>query len=86
MVNVAFDLGDQTKEKLECSSNLGSIQYDSLLIMGMGGSGIAGDVLSLLSEEASAKNIIVRKTYTIPEKLIEINPFCIFISYSGNTE
>lgn len=86
MVNVAFELGNQTKEKLEYSSNLGSIRYDSLLIMGMGGSGIAADVLSLLSEEVSSKNIIVRKTYTIPEKLIELNPFCLFISYSGNTE
>jgi len=86
MVNIAFQLGDQTKEELEYSENIDSINYDSLLIMGMGGSGVAGDVLSLLSNETSSKNIIVRKSYSIPKKIIERKPFCLFISYSGNTE
>ncbi len=86
MVNVAFQLGDQVNEDLEFSTNITSISYDSLLIMGMGGSGVSGDVLSLLSNEVSSKNIIVRKTYSIPEKILEKRPFCLFISYSGNTE
>ena len=86
MVNVAFELGNQTKEKLEYSKNIDSIKYDSLLVMGMGGSGVAGDVLSLLSNEISIKNITVRKSYSVPKKLIEQKPFCLFISYSGNTE
>ena len=86
MVNVAFELGNQTKEELECSNNIDSIQYDSLLVMGMGGSGVSGDVLSLLSNQVSSKNIIVRKSYSVPKNLIESNPFCLFISYSGNTE
>jgi len=86
MVNVAFQLGNQTKEELECSKNIDSIQYDSLLVMGMGGSGVSGDVLSLLSKEVSSKNVTVRKSYSIPKNLIEINTFCLFISYSGNTE
>ena len=86
MVNVAFELGNQVKEDLEYSPNIDSIEYDSLLVMGMGGSGVSGDVLSLLSGEVSAKNIIVRKTYSIPKKLLELKPFCLFISYSGNTE
>ena len=86
MVNVAFQLGDQVNEDLEFSTNITSISYDSLLIMGMGGSGVSGDVLSLLSNEVSSKNVIVRKTYSIPEKILEKRPFCLFISYSGNTE
>tara|TARA_B100001250_G_scaffold349126_1_gene320149 strand:+ start:1336 stop:2331 length:996 start_codon:yes stop_codon:yes gene_type:complete len=86
MVNVAFQLGNQSKEELEYSKNIDSIQYDSLLVMGMGGSGVSGDVLSLLSKEVSLKNVTVRKSYSIPKKLIEINTFCLFISYSGNTE
>ncbi len=86
MVNVAFELGNQVKEDLEYSPNIDSIEYDSLLVMGMGGSGVSGDVLSLLSGEVSSKNIIVRKTYSIPKKLLELKPFCLFISYSGNTE
>ena len=61
MVNVAFELGNQVQEELEFSENIDSIQYDSLLIMGMGGSGVSGDVLSLLSNEVSSKKITVRK-------------------------
>jgi len=86
MVNVAFELGNQVKEELEFSENIDSIQYDSLLIMGMGGSGVSGDVLSLLSNEVSLKKITVRKSYSIPKKIMEVKPFCLFISYSGNTE
>ncbi len=86
MVNVAFELGNQVNEDLEYSKYLDSISYDSLLIMGMGGSGVAGDVLRLLSDETTSKDVIVRKTYSIPEKLILKKPFCLFISYSGNTE
>ncbi len=86
MVNVAFELGNQTKGELEYSKNIESIKYDSLLVMGMGGSGVAGDVLSLLSNEVSIKNITIRKSYSIPKKVSERKPFCLFISYSGNTE
>tara|TARA_X000000368_G_scaffold35036_1_gene25648 strand:+ start:4735 stop:5730 length:996 start_codon:yes stop_codon:yes gene_type:complete len=86
MVNIAFELGNQTKEEIQYSKNIDSIMYDSLLVMGMGGSGVAGDVFSLLSNEISSKNIIVRKSYSIPKKIIEIKPYCLFISYSGNTE
>ena len=86
MVNVAFELGNQVNEELEYSKNLDSINYDCLLIMGMGGSGVAGDVYNLLSNETTSKNVIVRKTYSIPQKLISKKPFCLFISYSGNTE
>ena len=86
MVNVAFELGNQVQEELEFSKNIDSIQYDSLLIMGMGGSGVSGDVLSLLSNEVSSKKITVRKSYSIPKKIMEVKPFCLFISYSGNTE
>ena len=86
MVNVAFELGNQVQEELDFSENIDSIQYDSLLIMGMGGSGVSGDVLSLLSNEVSSKKITVRKSYSIPKKIMEVKPFCLFISYSGNTE
>ena len=86
MVNVAFELGNQAQGELEFSENIDSVQYDSLLIMGMGGSGVSGDVLSLISNEVSSKKITVRKTYSIPKKIMEVKPFCLFISYSGNTE
>jgi glucose/mannose-6-phosphate isomerase len=54
--------------------------------MGMGGSGVSGDVLKLLSNLASSTEINVVKNYSIPTHLISKKPFCLFISYSGNTE
>ena len=86
MLNVAFDLKNQIISKLEFSSNLDNFPHDNLLIMGMGGSGVAGDVMKVLSNEISDKNIIVRKDYSIPKQIINLRPFCLFISYSGNTE
>ena len=54
--------------------------------MGLGGSGVAGDVMKLLSNEISDKNIFVQKDYSIPKQVKKFKPLCLFISYSGNTE
>ena len=79
-------LWNQLKGSLDISGKINGIKYDTLLIMGMGGSGIAGDVLKLISNSVSKKDIFVRKTYSIPEQILSRKPFCLFISYSGNTE
>ena len=86
MLNVAFDLKNQIISDLEYSSNLEKISYENLLIMGMGGSGVAGDVMKILSNEISDKNIFVQKDYSIPKQVKKFKPLCLFISYSGNTE
>tara|TARA_B100001057_G_scaffold240226_1_gene240630 strand:+ start:1336 stop:2331 length:996 start_codon:yes stop_codon:yes gene_type:complete len=86
MLNVAFDLKNQIKSKLEFSRHFENLSHDNILIMGMGGSGVAGDVMKILSNEISDKNIIVRKDYSIPKQIINLRPLCLFISYSGNTE
>ena len=86
MLNVAFDLKNQIISDLEYSSNLEKISYENLLIMGMGGSGVAGDVMKLLSNEISDKNIFLQKDYSIPNQVKKFKPLCLFISYSGNTE
>ena len=86
MLNIAFDLKNQILSDLESSSNLEKISYENLLIMGMGGSGVAGDVMKVLSNEISDKNIIVHKDYSIPKQVLKFRPLCLFISYSGNTE
>ena len=79
-------LWNQLKGSLDISEKINTIKYDTLLVMGMGGSGIAGDVLKLISNSVSKKEILVRKTYSIPEQILSRKPFCLFISYSGNTE
>ena len=86
MLNIAFDLKNQIISDLESSSNLEKISYENLLIMGMGGSGVAGDVMKVLSNEITDKNVIVHKDYSIPKQFLKFRPLCLFISYSGNTE
>ena len=86
MTNVAYELGHQLQENLVSSQAVDSISYKSLLIMGMGGSGVAGDVLKLLSNSVASTEVTVVKNYVIPSNLIKKKPYCLFISYSGNTE
>jgi glucose/mannose-6-phosphate isomerase len=86
MTNVAYELGHQLQENLVSSQAVDSISYKSLLIMGMGGSGVAGDVLKLLSNSVVSTEVTVVKNYVIPSNLIKKKPYCLFISYSGNTE
>jgi len=54
MTNIAYELGNQVQEKLETSAGINSITYESLLVMGMGGSGVSGDVLKLLSDTVTS--------------------------------
>ena len=73
MLNIAFDLKNQIISDLEYSSNLEKVSYESLLITGMGGSGVAGDVMKLLSNEISDKNIFVHKDIQSLNKLKSLN-------------
>ena len=70
MTNIAYELGNQVQENLQSSNGIDTISYDSLLIMGMGGSGVSGDVLKLLSNSVVSTEVIVVKNYTIPQGLI----------------
>lgn len=57
-------------------------KFDSVLICGMGGSGISGDILKVIHPDIQ---IITNKDYTIPE-YIDKYTLAILVSYSGNTE
>ena len=86
MKDHVFNLGNQLKTELELSSDFNFPIYNELLVVGMGGSGVAGDVLKNLIVENSNKKVEVRKTYELPEIHNPSNLFLLFISYSGNTE
>ena len=86
MIDHVLDLGNQLKKEFKTSTDFEVQPYKDLLIVGMGGSGVAGDVLKLVLNETTQINVEVRKTYGIPEVTAERNPKCLFISYSGNTE
>ena len=86
MIEHILDLGNQLKKELETSNDFIIDSFSDLLIVGMGGSGVAGDVLKLVLNETTQINVEVRKAYGIPEVIADRRPKCLFISYSGNTE
>lgn len=60
-------------------------KIESILITGLGGSGIGGTVMAELAVKTSAVPITISKDYFIPAFVNE-NTLVIVCSYSGNTE
>jgi len=59
---------------------------DVIIIIGMGGSGQVGDIISNLKKELDIKiPILCWKNWNLPKNTFK-NPLYIFISFSGNTE
>ncbi len=66
-------------------SQLKRSRFDSIVVLGMGGSAIGGDILrSYLADEVSIP-IIINRNYGLP-KFVSENTLVIASSYSGNTE
>ena len=86
MLEHVLNLGHQLKTDLQTSEEFTSFDYERILIVGMGGSGVAGDVLKLILNQHTNIDVEVRKTYNLTKTQIAARPFCLFISYSGNTE
>ena len=86
MLEHVLNLGNQLKTDLKTSEGFTSVNYERILIVGMGGSGVAGDVLKLIINQNTNINVEVSKTYNLSKTQIVNRPFCLFISYSGNTE
>ena len=86
MLKHVLDLGNQLKTDLETSEGFTTVDYERILIVGMGGSGVAGDVLKLILNKHTNIDVEVRKTYNLTKNQVAARPFCLFISYSGNTE
>ncbi|MEM1644667.1 MAG: bifunctional phosphoglucose/phosphomannose isomerase [Ignisphaera sp.] len=58
---------------------------EKIIVTGMGGSGIVGDMLTTIASEFSNIDIRVFKDFYIPRNLINPNTYVLSISYSGNT-
>ena len=86
MLEHVLNLGNQLKTDLDTSEGFSSVDYEKIVIVGMGGSGVAGDVLKLILNQHTNIDVEVRKTYNLTKTQIAARPFCLFISYSGNTE
>ncbi|MCL5017121.1 MAG: hypothetical protein M1155_00435 [Patescibacteria group bacterium] len=66
--------------------NLGNADADAIIIIGMGGSGQVGDIISGLKRELNIPvPILVWKNSGVPQTNY-VKPFFIFISFSGNTK
>lgn len=81
MEGILKEYPQQIKLALKVKKKI-SKDFNKILVCGMGGSGIAGDVLSNLMDNVP---VFVNKNYTIP-KFIDAKTLAFVISYSGNTE
>ena len=63
----------------------GHPHIDKVVVLGMGGSAIGGDLLRCLALEQSAAPIFVQRDYSLPA-FVDARTLVIASSYSGNTE
>ena len=88
MLDKAASFPEQIKESKEIveSSSLASIfKIDNIIISGMGGSAISGDIVQSILRDRIEIPIYVNRQYDLP-KWANINTLLISQSYSGNTE
>ncbi len=60
-------------------------QVNKIVVLGMGGSAIGGDLLRVLAEPECAVPIVTNRDYTVPA-FVNAETLVIASSYSGNTE
>ncbi len=84
-----IDFGKQLTEKDITEANLGKLSGahpDGIVIVCMGGSGLASEVLRGVEKEIGLNlPIVIWKDYNLPEHNFK-KPLYIFASFSGNTE
>ena len=76
-----FKIGSQSAKKTSVTGN-----FNKLLICGMGGSALPGDILRMLAKDFKVNfPVYIHRTYNLP---YWVNKKCLIvcISYSGNTE
>jgi len=88
MLNDVADFPEQiikSKEIINQSNLPNMYKIDNIIICGMGGSAISGDIVQSLFRENSDIPIIISRQYDLP-KFAHKNTLVITQSYSGNTE
>ncbi len=86
MLDSLENFPEQIEEVLECLElNLLPFKPDEIVVTGMGGSGIVGDILRSFLANRISMPIYVNKDYTLPSFVGE-NTLLFVVSYSGNTE
>ena len=89
MKDLITGFGDQLRHALEIGANTtlkeNTKKIESVLITGLGGSGIGGTIVSELTAEECSVPVATNKGYDLPGYINE-NTLVICSSFSGNTE
>jgi len=87
MKKIILDFPKQFKIGLEVAKNIGiKDKFDKVLICGMGGSALPGDILEMWLEDKKINvGLHIHRNYGLPYQ-IDKKYLIICISYSGNTE
>ncbi len=89
MFKSIFDFPDQIEKALEIGKNIGLRKnygrVNKIILAGMGGSAVGGDLLSLALKNHLTIPFFVSRNYILPNWVDE-NSLVICSSYSGNTE
>lgn len=91
MYQMILDFPHQFPQGYKAAGDAGKkyaqISFDSIVVAGMGGSALPGNLLRTFAEELDIKlPIIVHRNYGLPPALKLTRALVIIISYSGNTE
>lgn len=89
MMGLTYDLPSQVSEAIQIGEAWDapalSVKPNAVLVTGMGGSAIGGDLLRCLFEDVGSLPLAVNRDYRIP-KFVGRETLVIAASYSGNTE
>ncbi len=89
MLQSIASLGDQLERGYEAARGAADLPSGegvrNVVVCGMGGSGIAGDVVRTLYADRARVPIVVCKGYALPE-FVDHNTLVVAVSFSGNTE
>lgn len=89
MIELIEGIGKQLQEAIQIGSgaqfNKPQREIKSVIVCGLGGSGIGGKIIGLLTNEELPVPFLVSNDYSIPA-CVNSNTLLIASSYSGNTE
>ena len=88
MLDTLADFPDQIKEAVEIIKTIqlpDFIKIDNVVVTGLGGSAVSGDIVESLFRDKLDVPFCVNRDYDLP-KWVRKDTLTIFLSYSGNTE
>ena len=89
MWDVTMAFPEQVESAITAADGIASLpdhhEIENIVVLGMGGSGIAGDIMTSVAGPFMATPIVVSKGYE-PPNFVGPRTLCFALSFSGNTE